>query len=634
MATCVTYHQNDMKKLFFLLGLIPLLLSSVTATASDGFRAGAQVIVEPWQTEEQIDHLFGALENAGMTVCRVRMFENYGTDIFDIAFDCAQRHGVKIFVTLFPDAPGNSVGGFKFPLSDSHEDAIKSYVINTVEHFKNHPALLGWVLMNEPGTGGSIPNTPYSRQKYEEWQAAHPDGGIFSRKKFLTEYNTWYLEWLGDLVRSIDNGHEIHVNNHAIFSNAAEYDFPAWRRNLTSLGASAHPSWHFGYFDRSRYGVAMAANCAIIHSGAGDLPFWVTELQGGTNTYSGAKAFCPTASEIRRWMWTGIGTGAKGIIFWCLNPRTMGEEGGEWSLLTLQGDPSERMDAAAEVIREASALDGSEPVCSPVTLLYFRETLWAEAAQDKNNTSDIDYEGRQRGGAMKSVAGIYQVLSESGIQSNISEVDEYDFTKDDYSGQTLILANQICVPLRYYPDLREFVNKGGTLIVEGLSTFYDEDLRAVHYSGFGLSDVFGGSLDEVDSSPGDRCVKVNGRKLPVHLFDSSIKRTDGGKTEFSVNTFGKGRVVWLPHLAALGAVRSGNYGPLRKLLLPYVDCSGLDFTFARPVAGVQMYTMVRPDKGRTVILINNSSRNRRVCLRGASRKRIRINAGDVKLVEI
>lgn len=621
-----------MKRILFLFAFLPLLLLSESAVASDGFQAGAQVLVEPWQTVEQIDNLFGALENAGMTVCRIRMFENYGTDIFDIAFDSAQRHGVKIFVTLFPDAPGNSVGGFKFPLSDSHEDAIIAYVIRTVEHFKSHPALLGWVLMNEPGTGGSIPNTPYSRQKFEEWMAVHPDGGVFSRQKFLTEYNTWYLQWLGDLVRSIDSGHEIHVNNHAIFSNAAEYDFPAWRRNLTSLGASAHPSWHFGYFDRSRYSIAMAANCAMIHSGAGDLPFWVTELQGGTNTYSGSKAFCPTASEIKRWMWTGIGTGAAGIIFWCLNPRTMGEEGGEWSLLTLQGDPSERMDAAAEVIRGSSELKGCEPVRSPVTLLYFRETLWAESAQDKYNTSDIDYEGRQRGGAMKSVAGMFQALSESGIQSNISEVDEYDFTQSDYSGKTLILANQICVPVRYYSELRSFVEKGGTLIVEGLSTFYDEDLRAVHYSGFGLSDVFGGSLDEVDSSPGDRVVRVEGRKLPVHLFASSIKRTDGSKVNLCVNSYGKGTVVWLPHLAALGAVRSGNFGPLRKLLMSYVDCSGLDVTFARPVEGVQMFTMARPDDGRTIILINNSSRNKRIRLQGLSNKRIRVKAGDVRVV--
>lgn len=622
------------RKLIIALLLLPFILASLPALAAEVFRAGAQVLVEPWQNEKQLDKLFASLENAGMTVCRVRMFENYGTDIFDTAFDCAQKHGVKIFVTLFPDAPDNSVGGFKFPLSDSHEEAIKSYVTKTVEHFKDHPALLGWVLMNEPGTGGSIPDTEYSRNKYNEWLAAHPESGIFSRQEFLTDYNTWYLAWLGDLVRSIDNGHEIHVNNHAIFSNIAEYDFPAWRQNLTSLGASAHPSWHFGYFDRSRYGIAMAANCAMVCSGAGELPFWITELQGGTNTYSGNKAFCPTGSEIKRWMWTGIGTGASGLIFWCLNPRTMGEEAGEWSLLTLQGDPSERMDAAADVIKGAQALGGCTPICSPVTLLYFREALWAEAAQDKFNKNDIDYEGRQAGGVMKSVAGVFQLLSESGIQSRISEADEYDFSQEDYSGKTLILADQICVPVRYYDDLRSFVEKGGTLIVEGLSTYYDEELKAVHYRGFGLEDVFGGLLDEVNSQPADRIVKVGGRKLPIHLFDSSIKLSDGRKVNLSENSFGRGRVVWIPHLAALGAVRSGNYTPFRKLLLPYVDCSGLDFTFARPVKGVQMFTMVKPDGGKTVILINNSDRCRRVCLKGASRRRIRIKAGDVKIVDL
>ena len=31
------------------------------------------------------------------------------------------------------------------------------------------------------------------------------------------------------------------------------------------------------------------------------MPFWVTELQGGNNTYSGYKAFCPTKEEITQW---------------------------------------------------------------------------------------------------------------------------------------------------------------------------------------------------------------------------------------------------------------------------------------------------------------------------------------------
>jgi hypothetical protein len=124
-------------------------------------------------------------------------------------------------------------------------------------------------------------------------------------------------------------GSHLHVNNHAIFQNMTEYDFPEWRKFLKSLGGSAHASWHFSYFKRNQYAVAMSANCKIIRSGAGTIPWLMTEIQGGNNTYSGFNAMCPTREEISQWLWIVIGSGGKGGIFWTLNPRASGFEAGE-----------------------------------------------------------------------------------------------------------------------------------------------------------------------------------------------------------------------------------------------------------------------------------------------------------------
>ena len=43
-------------------------------------------------------------------------------------------------------------------------------------------------------------------------------------------------------------------------------------------------------------------------SGAGDLPWFMTELQGGNNVYSGGEAMCPTPDEIMQWLWIVAGT--------------------------------------------------------------------------------------------------------------------------------------------------------------------------------------------------------------------------------------------------------------------------------------------------------------------------------------
>lgn len=55
----------------------------------------------------------------------------------------------------------------------------------------------------------------------------------------------------------------------------------------------------------------------------------------------------------------------------------------------------------------------------------------------------------------------------------------------------MIISNQICIPWKYRPLLGKFVSGGGTLIVEGLSAFYDEYLRNTMTTGFMFRDLFG-----------------------------------------------------------------------------------------------------------------------------------------------
>lgn len=103
------------------------------------------------------------------------------------------------------------------------------------------------------------------------------------------------------------------------------------------------------FFLREEYSLAMSADCELLLSGAGNLPWLMTELQGGNNTYSGARAMCPTKEEITQWLWIVMGTEGKGGIFWSLNPRASGIESGEWALLDFQHQPTDRVAAVAEV---------------------------------------------------------------------------------------------------------------------------------------------------------------------------------------------------------------------------------------------------------------------------------------------
>lgn len=606
---------------------------------------GGQVIIEPGQSDGEIESWFRILNRNGMKVCRIRMFEEYMHDtasdawdftLFDKAFAAAEKYGVRIFATLFPLDKNNDVtlGGFKLPSDEAHLARIETYISKTVGRYGKSPALYGWVLINEPGTGGWLPDGAFTDKLYAQWRDSLPETSYgsgyrrlvnFDRERFVTACNTWYLGWLAERVREQDPKGEIHVNNHQLFENVAEYDFPAWRRFLTSLGTSAHPSWHFNYFQRPRYAVALAANCEIIRSGAGDLPFLITELQGGNNTYSGDKAFCPTADEITQWLWTGIGTGAQGIIFWSLNPRSVGEEAGEWGLIDFQGNNTSRLDAVKEVAacleRNSGFFRRAEAVGSPITILYDRESLWVENRAQGINKNDPNYEGRNRGGVMKSVVAFYELLAENGVKANIGEINEFDWSKADYAGQCIVFANQVVIPSGRWDDLRRFVERGGRLLVEGLTAFYDENMQSLHNTGFPLSDVFGGALREVECQPGDEAGAELGG-IPLHLWKGYVDvrtgtpiRGSGRRVTAIRNVYGRGSVVWIPSLVGLGAIRTGEKAPLADFLREELAdiVARTAFSFGSHHPGVIMQTLVG-DGEYVTVLINKSGATQRIAI--------------------
>ncbi len=598
---------------------------------------GAQVFIEPGQTPRQIDNWFRILKDNGLKVARIRMFETYmhkpnGTwnySLFDEAFRSAEKYNIKVIGTLFPATPFSDVGGFKFPKSEEHLQSIANYIQHVVTHFKKSKALLAWVLINEPG--GGVPDNQFAVQKFKAWKAAHPDSAYnaqgypvvnFEKQRFQVYYNTWFLNWIANEVHKYDPGRPLHVNPHAIFNNASQYDFPAWRKFLTTLGGSAHASWHFGYFTRDEYDVAMSANSEIIRSGAGPLPWLMTELQGGNNIYSGAVPMCPTKEEIAQWLWTIIGTGGKGAIFWTLNPRSSGREAGEWSLLTFQNQPSDRLLAAsdvASVINKHPQLFAQARVDeSGISILYTRESMWTE---EDSQTGGTHYEGRAVGGVMKSAIGYFETLSEMGIQCNFKEIGEYDFTQKDYAGKTIILAQQVAIPARYRKGLEDFVRNGGTLIVSGLSAFYDGHMHNVTENKFPFEKLFGGNLREVKLVGNEFDLHLSNpyMTLPAHLWRSTIENenatpigTYNGLVTGVTHAYGKGKVVWVPSLLGIGARLEGHEA-LASFLNDEAESSiaTTDFRFKTWQQGMLMKTL-KTGTGYITVIINKSNRVRNV----------------------
>lgn len=623
---------------------------------------GTQVFIEPGQTKEEIESWFRIMSEHSLSACRIRMFESYMRDVdynwdfelFDVAFKAAETYGIRIWATLYPVTGDNiNIGGDKFPDTMEKQASIARYIEKTVNHFKTYESLAGWVLINEPGVRGELPDNEFAKARFSEWEKensfpqynekGYPILMDFKNENFLLDYTTWFLQWVANEINKYDGDHDLHVNNHDIFINCTEYNFPQWRSFLTSLGGSAHASWHFRYFTRDKYAVAMSADCEMILSGAGDLPWYMTEIQGGNNTFSGFNPMCPTSQEISQWLWITLGTQGKGAIFWTLNPRASGVEAGEWGMINFQGEASDRLIAAGEVAKVVSEnselFSEAKKVESFISILYNREAMWAEKQM---TIWESDYEARKPGAVMKSMLAWFEALSEMGISPNFKAMDEFDFSRENYKGETIILSHQLSLPSVYTDSLKNFVQGGGKLIVDGLTANFDEHMHATMLTDFDYEALFGGNVSEFKFQKDIFQLNMEGNDLPAHMWKGYVSPTTGkALLDFSGNKvgirnqLGEGEVVWIPALLGLGGRLTENFSPLQQFLQKEAGQS-LEkqiVRFQEPHKRVLMKT-IQSGESLITILVNKHTKPQRIQLifnREVSKSEVLFSDSEVNL---
>lgn len=538
---------------------------------------GAQVFIEPGQTAEEIDGFFSVMEECGLKSGRIRMFGSHmmkpdgswDFSLYDTAFECAAKHGVKLFATLFPPTDElNDVGGFKFPDSPAHLAEVEEYTRGVVGHFKDKEALECWVLQNEPGLGGVIrPDaTPLSKEIYKAYRAqateikgngylAHP----LEDERFTRYYTNWYLGHIAGIVKELDPAHGRHINPHQILRNLPEYEFTAMEEYLTSLGSSMHASWHFGDFGRNEYPLGVAIMSDIIATSAGKNPWWITEMQGGPVTASGDRILCPDGLETRQAVWTGIFSGTSGIMFWTLNPRKAVREAGEWALLDFAGGRTERLDGISDltsVIDEEKAFfDGAEPVKSNVYILFSKEAFWVQNNNVKSGKSNAV--SRSNGALPASIIAAYKSLSASGLSPVIQDIATFDFNPS----RTVILPDVVALSDKDVDRLCRFVEDGGNMISTGWTWYYDQTMGCRFMSDSPLYACLGGRLKEFKIGNEAWGLEFNGLDLVCEHWsgtvipgdaDEVIKDVDGRPMAL-VNRYGKGVSLWFPSMIDIGS---------------------------------------------------------------------------------
>jgi beta-galactosidase len=506
-----------MKKWIFLGCLLALLSPAPNSRASTGL--GAQVWLEPSMSNAEIDNYFRIMDQQHMHVARLFMMWNFmetqpGTwdfRVFDEAFRAAEKYHVGIVATLMPNF-GPTHRGFWYktqdgaiPKSRRQLEESKTYIQTVVRRYQNHPALSHWMLMNEPGQMPSPDSLAMERfssflqNKYADinklnaaWLTSFGSfgqvqyspnwaGGGFTWpvsyldwQNFWNEHLTWYLAQVAAEIRKNDLKTPLHVNPHALLDIPHRYELSKWTGFLESLGASIHPVWHFNDLKRAEYPFGVSTVCGLVGSAAGNKPFWVTELQGGHNLYTGSQPVNPTREEIQAWVWTSLTSGAEKTIFWCLNPRTQGGESGEWALLDYAGQPSHRLEESSRIGQfmeeEAAFLKKAIPIRDAIVVAISRETVFLQERNGKGQNQPA----RQAKAHLQSVLACLKALCMKGYHPQIQFVDDIDWTQKTGAKRMVLLPHATALTEEQLKSMKTFAELGNTLVFTGLTGIFSE----------------------------------------------------------------------------------------------------------------------------------------------------------------
>jgi beta-galactosidase len=177
--------------------------------------------------------------------------------------------------------------------------------------------------------------------------------------------------------------------------------------------------------------------------------------------------------------------------------------------------------------------------------------------------------------------------------------------------------------------LESFVRKGGKLIVDGMTGFFDENLHNTMKTGFPYEKLFGGNVSEFKLVYDLFQIKWNEYTLPAHLWRGTIAAGTGeiaseynGEPVALRNKYGSGEVLWIPSLIGLGSRISEDYTSLIRLLNKEVSGSlaNVPVRFQTPKKGLLMKTM-SSGSSLVTIIINKSTMEEQVKLNFGGKSR-------------
>lgn len=594
-----------------------------SASAQRHIEVGAEVWIEPGQTDAEVDMWFKRMAENKMHSARIFLMWNYletapgeyDFTIADRAFDAAKKYGIEIEATLFcTHAPAFYGKQYEYrtqrhTLLWTRDIQAKSakFIEACVVRYRNHPSLGSWWILNE-ARGFSATSAlaaeftqEWLTKKYgkiealnEAWRTAYKsfdevrysDEWVANKAFYATgasydwcdiqrDFLTYNFRWIGEQIRKHDNTHPVTTNPADFFFSADKYDLAEYRNILDIFGASMHASWQLRAMNRDQYGYAVTGICEILRSHAPNNRFWVSEMQGGNNIFSGQTPICPDRNDLAQWVWSSIGTGARKVIYWSTNYRRQSGEAGEWGVFGFKGEDTDRSLVTKEINEVLEKNDAffaeSKPELSNVTIILSPETqrMLRHIRTNYVGVREWDIMAQTRTSFMW-----YEALLELGHQPQMCYMSDYEWEKRG-EGDVVIIANAAAMPSTEISRIEAFVERGGKVIVEGLTGFYDENAVFTSLTKFGLEKLVGGVFEDIRMRELPLHFDINGTNgvqghawHPIVRATASTAKVVGTGAEGNValhNKLGKGEVWWLAPSISMSCAARNNSADLAKV---------------------------------------------------------------------
>ena len=365
-------------------------------------------------------------------------------------------------------------GGREF--NTSTDQKLYCYCDKTIASFQN------W-LKRRYGTLEKLSESWVRR--YPSWEVIDPPRGPGSYidwvdwRRFMIERSTEEMRFRVKTLRSVDTRSilESHVFSQAAIIPLAIQAINPWRlaELMEYWGLSCFPRW-LGtpiYFS--------AAQIELTRAAAAGKPFWITELQGGHGSSGIRRSPQMRPRDIRLWNWMLVAMGGKGIIYWCYLTEATGTESTGFGLVERDGSASERILEAAQdhklIQTQWEIIKDYKPGPEVAVVVDIDNALLTFAMSGKEDASTMSF------------AGYYKALWNSDVLVDFIEPQSLS-----NSGKyKVIIAPWHLIGKKDTCDhLRQFVEDGGTLLLETGFASYDEHMvYNPIVPAFGLADAFG-----------------------------------------------------------------------------------------------------------------------------------------------